>query len=200
MIDGIIQVNDDNIDDVLDTTYEIMLMFCNGYADACSNHRKPYVRAAQFLAKLEKPVYLGEVDIEKSSELEERYNITSYPTYMIVYSFGRDPEKLKIAQTDITFAKEALRRNYVDLIEVKTPEEWEDYKTSLSITTLGVFETKECDQFETYEKLAMGKNNAVFFYTTNPEIIHTSDTAALYSFHHSDGNTMIHFTGGRSLL
>ena len=30
MIDGIIQVNDDNIDDVLDTTYEIMLMFCNG--------------------------------------------------------------------------------------------------------------------------------------------------------------------------
>lgn len=30
MIDGIIQVNDDNIDDILDTTYEIMLMFCNG--------------------------------------------------------------------------------------------------------------------------------------------------------------------------
>lgn len=46
-------------------------------------------------------MYLGEVDIEKSSELEERYNITSYPTYMIVYSFGRDPEKLKIAQTDM---------------------------------------------------------------------------------------------------
>ena len=29
MIDGVIQVDDDNIDDILDTTYEIVLMFCN---------------------------------------------------------------------------------------------------------------------------------------------------------------------------
>ena len=36
-----------------------------------------------------------------------------------------------------------MRRNYVDLVEVKTPEAWEDYKTSLSISTIGVFETKD---------------------------------------------------------
>lgn len=69
--------------------------------DACLDHREPYVRAAKFLSKLEKPVYLGEVDIEMNSQLEERYNITSYPTYMMIYSFGRDPEKLKLAQTDM---------------------------------------------------------------------------------------------------
>ena len=40
-----------------------------------------------------------------------------------------------------------MRRNYVDLIEVKTPEEWEEYKTMLSITTLAVFETKEVGLF-----------------------------------------------------
>lgn len=31
----------------------------------------------------------------------------------------------------------------------------------------------QCEQYETYEKLAMGKSNAIFFYTTNPEIIRT---------------------------
>ena len=58
------------------------------------------MRAAKFLAKLEKPLYLGEVDVEMNAQLEERYNITSYPTFMVIYSFGRDPEKLNIAQTD----------------------------------------------------------------------------------------------------
>lgn len=28
MVDGIVQVTDSNIDDILDATYEVMLMFC----------------------------------------------------------------------------------------------------------------------------------------------------------------------------
>lgn len=30
MVDGIIQVTDINYDDIMDTTYEIVLMFCAG--------------------------------------------------------------------------------------------------------------------------------------------------------------------------
>lgn len=59
------------------------------------------MRAAKFLAKLEKPVYLGEVDYEMNAQLEQRYNVTSIPTFMVIYSFGREPEKLNIARTDV---------------------------------------------------------------------------------------------------
>ena len=36
-----------------------------------------------------------------------------------------------------------MRRSYQNLIEVKNRDEWENYKSILSISTVGVFETKD---------------------------------------------------------
>lgn len=36
-----------------------------------------------------------------------------------------------------------MRRSYQNLIEVKDRDEWENYKSILSISTIGVFETKD---------------------------------------------------------
>lgn len=67
----------------------------------CIDHREPYVRAAQFLSKLEKPLYIGEVDPDMNFYLVDKYNVTEFPTFMCIYSFGREPEKLQISQTDV---------------------------------------------------------------------------------------------------
>lgn len=53
------------------------------------------------LAGLEKPVYMGEVLVEKNPMLVEKYNVTSYPQFMNVYSFGRDPDKLALTLSDM---------------------------------------------------------------------------------------------------
>lgn len=110
MVDGIIQVTDINYDDIMDTTYEIVLMFCAGvllnnlfnnqYVGLCKDHRQPYVRAAAVLAKLDKPIYIGEVDGNDNKYLMDKFNITDYPTFLSVYSFGRDPETIKVMNTD----------------------------------------------------------------------------------------------------
>ena len=36
-----------------------------------------------------------------------------------------------------------MRRSYQNLIEVKDRDEWENYKSILSISTIAVFETKD---------------------------------------------------------
>ena len=112
MDDGIVQVTDNNIDDILDSTYEILLIFCekvdrddfDAYEQnhpKCEGYRPHAIRAAKLLASLEKPLYFGEVDLAKNGGLKERYNATEYPQFIHVYSFGRDPEKLKITQNDV---------------------------------------------------------------------------------------------------
>lgn len=58
------------------------------------------MRAASFLAKLDKPIYVGEVDGNDNKYLMDKYNITDYPSYISVYSFGRDPEFVKVTKTD----------------------------------------------------------------------------------------------------
>ena len=67
----------------------------------CRDSRKGYVKAAKLISRLEKPLYLGEVDSNSETVLKERYNVTSYPTYMVIYSFGRDPETLTVSSTDV---------------------------------------------------------------------------------------------------
>ena len=67
----------------------------------CRDSRKGYVKAAKLISKLEKPLYLGEVDSNSETVLKERYNVTSYPTYMVIYSFSRDPETLTVSSTDV---------------------------------------------------------------------------------------------------
>ena len=112
MDNGIVQVTDDNIDDILDSTYEILLIFCEKVDRVassihaqnhpkCEGYRPHAIRAAKLLANLEKPLYFGEVDIAKNRELKERYNATEYPQFIHVYSFGREPEKLKITQNEM---------------------------------------------------------------------------------------------------
>lgn len=59
------------------------------------------MRAAYFLSKLEKPIYLGEVNAEENFEIKTRYNVTKYPTYLAVYSFGHEPEVLNPICTDV---------------------------------------------------------------------------------------------------
>ena len=54
------------------------------------------------LAHLETPVYIGEVNMGTSFEVVNRYNATEYPEYINVYSFGRDPEKLKFPISDMS--------------------------------------------------------------------------------------------------
>lgn len=52
------------------------------------------------LAKLDKPIYIGEVDGNDNKYLMDKFNITDYPTFLSVYSFGRDPETIKVMNTD----------------------------------------------------------------------------------------------------
>ena len=44
---------------------------------------------------------MGEVNAEDNFEIKTRYNVTKYPTYMAVYSFGHEPEKLDPVCTDV---------------------------------------------------------------------------------------------------
>lgn len=59
------------------------------------------VGAAKLLGNLEKPIFLGEVAMDKNPVLSDRYNATEYPEYIVVYSFGRDPHKLKDIKSDM---------------------------------------------------------------------------------------------------
>lgn len=105
------------------------------------------------LAKLEKPIYIGEVLVEHNPMLVDKFNVTSYPQFMNVYAFGRDPDKLSLTLSDMyvfcvlihfsIIAKAAMGLDHQDLIEVKTMEQWNDLRQSISILTLGVFTTKE---------------------------------------------------------
>lgn len=64
-------------------------------------YREPTIRAAKMLATLEKPIYIGEVDMGTSFGVVDRYNATEHPEFINVYSFGRDPEKLKFPISDM---------------------------------------------------------------------------------------------------
>lgn len=119
----------------------------------CEGYRPHAIRAAQFLAKLETPLYFGEVDMVKSREITTRYNATERPQFIHIYSFGRDPEKIKIAHTDTyplrsriicrSIAKAVIERAHIKAIEIKTIEQWEIYSTSISIVILGLFTTTD---------------------------------------------------------
>lgn len=120
----------------------------------CRDNRKAYVKAAKLLSKLEKPIYLGEVNAEDNFDIKTRYNVTKYPTYMAVYSFGHEPEKLDPVCTDVypfmggseprrALAKLAMSHHGQDLTEVTSLEFLEVLDTSISGYTLGAFETKE---------------------------------------------------------
>ena len=43
---------------------------------------------------------MGEVDCSENKYLMDKFNITDYPTFISVYSFGRDPETMKVSRTD----------------------------------------------------------------------------------------------------
>ena len=43
---------------------------------------------------------MGEVDCSENKYLMDKFNITDYHTFISVYSFGRDPENMKVAKTD----------------------------------------------------------------------------------------------------
>ena len=62
------------------------------------------------LAHLDNPVYIGEVDMGTSFNVVERYNATEYPEYINVYSFGRDPEKLKFPISDMFYMYSSVYR------------------------------------------------------------------------------------------
>ena len=75
-----------------------------------------------------------------------------------------------------------MERAYIDLVEIKTMEQWKTYSTSISIVTLGLFSTTDvftklfffmiqCEQYDSYERITRGKSNAVFFYTLLPELL-----------------------------
>ena len=68
----------------------------------CLGYREPTTKAAKMLAHLDNPVYIGEVNMGTSFNVVERYNATEYPEYINVYSFGRDPEKLKFPISDMS--------------------------------------------------------------------------------------------------
>ncbi|KAK8818774.1 hypothetical protein WA538_004079 [Blastocystis sp. DL] len=197
MKDGLIQVTDNNFDDILDSTFDILLVFCDKTIPKCINYRPPCVSAAAMLAKLEKPIYIGEVLVEHNPMLVDKFNVTSYPQFMNVYAFGRDPDKLSLTLSDIIIAKAAMGLDHQDLIEVKTMEQWNDLRQSISILTLGVFTTKECDEYDTFDHIAYGKRNGVFFYSFLPELREqfTSDSYAFVSYHHVDDDMAILFTG-----
>lgn len=105
------------------------------------------------LAGLEKPVYMGEVLVEKNPMLVEKFNVTNYPQFINVYSFGRDPDRLSLTLSDMyalyvcfivsVIAKAAMSHAHQELVEIKTMEQWNFFRQSISILTLGVFTTKE---------------------------------------------------------
>ncbi|KNB43513.1 protein disulfide-isomerase [Blastocystis sp. subtype 4] len=170
MEDGLVQVTDDNIDDILDSTYELLLVFCQRNLPKCLGYREPTTKAAKMLAHLDNPVYIGEVNMGTSFNVVERYNATEYPEYINVYSFGRDPEKLKFPISDISIAKAAMSHAHIEIVEIKTMKDWEFYSTSLSIIMIGIFDNNDSEEYETYDRLAYGKSNAVFFYSFLPEL------------------------------
>ena len=106
---------------------------------------------------------------------------------------------------------------HIEIVEIKTMKDWEFYSTSLSIIMLGIFDNNDViifiplklqsEEYETYDRLAYGKSNAVFFYSFLPEL-HTLvlmdlssheqfnvDSYGFIAYHHVDQDTYVQFNG-----
>ncbi|XP_038146991.1 endoplasmic reticulum resident protein 44 [Cyprinodon tularosa] len=152
----IVSLDSSNIDDVLNNAGVALVNF---YADWCrfSQMLHPIFEEASNIVREEFPdtkqVVFARVDCDQHSDIAQRYRITKYPTLKL-FRNGMMMKREYRGQRSVTAIADFIRQQQVNPVkEMPSIEEVNTIDRSKR-NIIGYFETKDSDNYHTYEKVA----------------------------------------------
>ncbi|XP_024123016.1 endoplasmic reticulum resident protein 44 [Oryzias melastigma] len=152
----IVSLESSNIDDVLNNAGVALVNF---YADWCrfSQMLHPIFEEASNIVREEFPdtkqVVFARVDCDQHSDIAQRYRITKYPTLKL-FRNGMMMKREYRGQRSVTAIADFIRQQQVDPVkEVHSLEEITSVDRSRR-NIIGFFETKDSNNYHTFEKVA----------------------------------------------
>ena len=80
--DGILEVDEENLDEVLRIQPNIMVEFFSPTCPHCQSLEPIYAKVSKRLAEVDPPIRIGKCDTSEDEELPKKYEVDSLPTLL----------------------------------------------------------------------------------------------------------------------